>query len=82
MIDEVTLSGLAAGRLKCGAGQGQEMAQELLELKKQVGKLLAFKAYVHQRLDEAGVPVNPPGKHADKGCRIGQRLDLVLSKEP
>lgn len=41
----------------------------------------AFKAYVHQRLDEAGVEKDPPGPHSDAGCRIGQRLDIVLVKE-
>lgn len=41
-------------------------------------KLRDFKAYVHERLDRAGVPKDPPGEHSDAGCRVGQRLDLVL----
>lgn len=46
-------------------------------------KLQAFKDYVHQRLDDAGVPPNPsPPKHALHGCRIGDRLDWVLAAEP
>src|SRR5882724_2769271 len=28
--------------------------------------------------DQAGVEKDPPGQHRDAGCRIGQRLDLVL----
>ena len=44
----------------------------------EVAKLRAFKEYVHKRLDEAGIEKNPPGEHAEAGCRIGQRLDLVL----
>lgn len=43
--------------------------------------LQKFKDFVHTRLDKAGVPVDPPGEHRDAGCRIGQRLDLVLGKE-
>lgn len=39
-----------------------------------------FKTYVHQRLDEAGVPADPPDSpHKAEGCRIGGRLDIVLS---
>jgi len=41
-------------------------------------KLRAFKAYVHKRLDDAGVPVDPESPHKAEGCRIGGRLDLVL----
>lgn len=38
----------------------------------------AFKRYVHERLDRAGVPADPDGPHKDAGCRIGGRLDIVL----
>lgn len=41
-------------------------------------RLQAFKDYVHQRLDAASIPKNPPGPHADAGCRVGQRLDIAL----
>jgi len=41
--------------------------------------LARFKAYVHKRLDDAGVPVDPPSPHREKGCRIGGRLDWLLS---
>jgi len=42
--------------------------------------LAKFKEYVHRRLDEAGVPSDPPSPHQAEGCRIGGRLDLVLSQ--
>jgi hypothetical protein len=41
-----------------------------------------FKAYVHRRLDEAGVPADPDSPHKAEGCRIGGRLDIVLSRSP
>lgn len=44
-----------------------------------VGLLQAFKDYVHRRLDEAGIPTHPDGPHSRSGCRIGDRLDLVLT---
>lgn len=39
-----------------------------------------LKVYVHDRLDRAGVPVDPPGPHRDAGCRIGQRLNHLLDE--
>lgn len=41
--------------------------------------LQAFKHFVHQRLDEAGVPTHPDGPHSKEGCRVGDRLDIVLT---
>ena len=41
-------------------------------------KLSAFKKFVHDRLDLAGVPTHPDGRHSKEGCRIGDRLDVVL----
>jgi hypothetical protein len=43
-----------------------------------VEKLQAFKDYVHKRLDDAGVSVDPESPHKAAGCRIGGRLDIVL----
>lgn len=41
-------------------------------------KLLAFKTFVHERLDKMGVPKEfPNGPHTKEGCRIGDRLDYV-----
>lgn len=45
----------------------------------EVAKLGAFKEYVHRRLDQAGVPIDPGGPHTEAGCRVGDRLDIVLS---
>jgi len=42
-------------------------------------KLTGFKAYVHKRLDDASVPSDPDSPHKADGCRIGGRLDIVLS---
>lgn len=41
-------------------------------------KLRAFKAYVHGRLDMAGVPADPDSPHRAEGCRIGGRLDVLI----
>jgi hypothetical protein len=45
----------------------------------EVEALAKFKAYVHRRLDEAGVPADPDSPHKAEGCRIGGRLDFVLN---
>lgn len=50
-------------------------------LQEKVKKLQAFKDYVHQRLDEAGIEKEPNGEHSKSGCRIGDRLDLVLNDD-
>lgn len=42
-------------------------------------KAEAFKSYVHQRLDEAGVPTHPDGPHSKAGCRVGDRLDYLIA---
>lgn len=39
-----------------------------------------FKDYVHERLDAAGIPTHPDGEHSKNGCRIGDRLDIVLGR--
>lgn len=43
-------------------------------------KLAAFKTYVHKRLDDAGVTVDPESSHKAKGCRIGGRLDELIGE--
>ena len=46
-------------------------------------KLSAFKTYVHERLDAAGVPADPePEANAIHGCRIEGRLNFVLNRKP
>jgi hypothetical protein len=42
--------------------------------------LAKFKAYVHRRLDEAGIPTDPDSLHKAEGCRIGGRLDVVFAE--
>lgn len=42
--------------------------------------LQAFKDFVHGRLDTAGVPTHPDGPHSAEGCRIGDRLDLLVGE--
>jgi hypothetical protein len=48
----------------------------------EVQRLSAFKAYVHKRLDEAGIPHDPESPHKADGCRIGGRLDIALGDRP
>jgi hypothetical protein len=51
---------------------------EAAEKDARIAALERFKAYVHKRLDEAGVPANPqPPVHALEGCRVGDRLDYI-----
>lgn len=46
-----------------------------------VAELERFKTYVHQRLDEAGIPTHPDGPHSKEGCRVGDRLDILIQSE-
>lgn len=44
-------------------------------------RAIAFKAYVHTRLDGAGVPADPePEQNAKHGCRIEGRLNWLLER--
>jgi len=54
-------------------------AKTIEQLQERIEKLERFKAYVHQRLDDAGVETHPMGPHSAEGCRIGDRLDIVLN---
>jgi hypothetical protein len=45
-----------------------------------VDALQRFKEYVHKRLDDAGVPVDPESPHKAEGCRIGGRLDWLFAE--
>ncbi len=42
--------------------------------------LQAFKDWVHGYLDRHGVPHHPPGTHGAEGCRIGDRMDWLMSR--
>lgn len=53
--------------------------EDLRFLINEVEALGRFKAYVHRRLDDAGVPKDPDSPHKSEGCRIGGRLDCVFN---
>lgn len=70
---------------RCGQGEG-ELAPHCpgpntAYVQEEINRLRQFKAYVHSRLDEAGVPHDPPSPHREAGCRIGGRLDIVLGTD-
>ena len=52
--------------------------QKLIAAQDDLDRLRAFKDYVHKRLDDAGIPTHPNGYHSKAGCRIGDRLDILL----
>jgi hypothetical protein len=56
-------------------------AQRVLTLFDALDKLGAFKTYVHQRLDGAGIAADPnPEENARHGCRIEGRLDVLIGE--
>lgn len=57
-------------------------SQELADQDERINALQKFKEYVHERLDYAGVPLDPGGPHSANGCRVGDRLDMVLAPFP
>lgn len=58
----------------------QTVTAELAAASTRVQQLEAFKRYVHERLDQAGVPADPqPEENAKHGCRIEGRLNYVLA---
>lgn len=60
------------------ADHADNTARLLRSLQDSVEAGQRFKAYVHERLDEAGVSTHPEGPHSAAGCRVGDRLDEVL----
>lgn len=55
--------------------------KEIKSLRQQLAKSQVFKAYVHQRLDNMGVPhAIPESEHDKAGCRVSGRLDWVEKK--
>ena len=65
---------------KSRRNQIDALQSEVELLRDELAKLAAFKKYVHDRLDEAGVPVDPDSPHKEHGCRIGGRLDHVFNE--
>lgn len=57
-----------------------EATSLITELAAERDALAKFKAYVHHRLDDAGIPADPESPHKAQGCRIGGRLDVVFSE--
>lgn len=53
---------------------------EIARLSNALDDAQKFKAYVHKRLDDAGIDTHPDGPHSKEGCRVGDRLDIALSK--
>lgn len=58
--------------------QLEQAENDAERLSGEVAALQRFKAYVHKRLDDAGIPTHPDGPHSKEGCRIGDRLDIAL----
>ena len=61
------------------AQNSAKQAERLAGVEEERDALQAFKAYVHQRLDDAGIATHPDGPHSAAGCRVGDRLDIALS---
>ena len=70
---ERTLRECADGLLACEH-------KDVLSLRSQLAQAAKFKSYVHERLDAASVPADPPSPHREHGCRIGGRLDWVFAQ--
>ena len=71
--------GYRSYKVQC-AWEAWQAAQEeglVADLKRQLAARQAFKDFVHQKLDAMGVATHPHGEHSKKGCRIGDRLDLI-----
>lgn len=58
--------------------QSGALENDVASAEKERDALAKFKTYVHQRLDDAGVPVDPESPHKAAGCRIGGRLDYLF----
>ena len=72
----------AAELARCEGNSRANMQYAAQNLTDRILKLQAFKDYVHQRLDEAGIPKEPNGEHSKAGCRVGDRLDIALLPQP
>lgn len=61
------------------AAKKRDHVEHVQRLKIERDQAQAFKVYVHQRLDAAGVPFNPePETNAKHGCRIEGRLNWLI----
>lgn len=78
---------LAGGRAVVALERGQSSVRHALPevdnpfAHEPVDRLLRFKAYVHERLDQMNVPADPePAENAKHGCRIEGRLNWIISE--
>lgn len=77
-MDAVSIGNPRDIRLVCEAVA--RLTREVGRLRAERDTLAKFKSYVHKRLDDAGVPVDPDSPHKAEGCRVGGRLDYVLAQ--
>lgn len=78
-IHEARLDGLLPALETAPIDVMERRAERAMRACDEIGRLQAFKDYVHARLDAAGVPTHPDGEHSKAGCRIGDRLDIVVA---
>lgn len=78
--DWAELNGYTNGNLKIIIGELEAAELYAGQTKQQIDALQKFKDYVHKRLDDAGIEKEPNGEHSKAGCRIGDRLDIVLKQ--
>ncbi len=83
MSDDVDELGFTAPANDLEAEQrlSEKYARKCGELQARLDQALAFKTFVHKRLDQGGVPADPYPDETDKtGCRIGSRLKWLLTE--
>lgn len=56
---------------------GVGLVDFVLGMRDQIAAGTKFKTFVHATLGTMDVPPDPPGKHRDEGCRVGQRLEWL-----
>jgi hypothetical protein len=78
-IARLTISVTAYERGNTVKMDASAAVNRLVAAEARVKALEAFKAYVHKRLDDAGITTHPDGEHSKAGCRIGDRLDIALA---
>jgi hypothetical protein len=85
-IHQTTVSRIASGKTWSHIVEGlpdtvDDNTVSVSELKTIVDerdRLIAFKKYVHDRLDAEGISTDPDSIHKAEGCRIGGRLDELF----
>jgi hypothetical protein len=62
------------------ASRAEKVRAHIAAVEAERDALARFKAYVHERMDAAGVATHPDGEHSKAGCRIGDRFDALLAE--